>query len=90
MKTTARQELDLAYNNNAIGTYPILMIIIIIIIMFGHMKVTVVPIVISMHKTIPKGLVKRLEESEIKGQVETIKSTVLLTSVTILRQVLKT
>ena len=35
-------------------------------------KVTVIPIVIGMLSTVTKGLVKRLENLEIRGQVETI------------------
>ena len=34
--------------------------------------VTVMPIVISLLGTIPKGLVKRLEDLKIRGRVETI------------------
>ena len=40
--------------------------------------------------TIPKGLVKGLEELEIKGQVETIQTTALLRSARILRRILET
>ena len=39
---------------------------------------------------IPKGLVKGLEDLEIKGQVETIQTTALLRSARIIRKVLKT
>ena len=38
------------------------------------------PIVISVIETIRKGLVKEVEDLEIKGQVETIQTTALLTS----------
>ena len=38
------------------------------------MKVTAVPIVIGALGTIPKGLIKELEDLEIKGQVETIQT----------------
>ena len=36
------------------------------------MKVTLIPIVVDTLGTIPKGLVKGLEDLEIRGQVETI------------------
>ena len=36
------------------------------------MKVTVIPIVIIVLRTIPKGLVKELENLEIRGQVKTV------------------
>ena len=42
------------------------------------MKVMFIPIVIGAHGTIPEGLVKGLEDLEIRGQVETILTTVLL------------
>ena len=51
------------------------------------MKVTVIPIVIG---TVTKGLVQRLEDLEIRGRVETIKTTALLRSARILRRVLET
>ena len=54
------------------------------------MKVTVMPIVIVALGTVPKGLVKGLEDSEIRRQVETIKTTVLLISDKIQRSVLET
>ena len=38
----------------------------------------------------PKGLVHGLEDFEIRGQVETIQSTVLMISVGILRRVVET
>ena len=41
-----------------------------------NMKVTVVPIVIGLLGTVTKGLVKGLEDLEIRGQVETIQTTV--------------
>ena len=49
------------------------------------MKVTVIPIVVGILGTIPKRLVKRLEDLEIIGQVETIQTTALLSSTRILR-----
>ena len=44
------------------------------------MKVTVISIVIDAPETIHKGLVKRLKNLKIRGQLETIKTTVLLRS----------
>ena len=38
------------------------------------MKITVILTIIGALRTIPKGLVKGLEDLEIKGQVETIKT----------------
>ena len=55
-----------------------------------NMKVTVIPIVIGALRTIPKGLVKGLEDLEIRGQVETILTIVLLRSAWILRRVPET
>ena len=55
-----------------------------------NMKVTLIPIVSGAFGTIPKGLVKGLEDLEIRGQVETIQITVLLRSARILRRVLET
>ena len=49
-----------------------------------------IPIVIITLGTIPKGLVKGLEKLDIRGQVETIPITGLLTSTRILRRVLET
>ena len=54
------------------------------------MKVTVVPIEIHALGTIPKGLVTELEDLEIKGQVETIQTTVLLRSARIFRKLEET
>ena len=54
------------------------------------MKVTVIPIVIGALGTVTKGLVKGLEDLEIKGRVETIQTTLLLRSARILRKVLET
>ena len=39
---------------------------------YWNMKVTVIPIVIGALGTITKGLIKRLEDVEIRGQTETI------------------
>ena len=49
----------------------------------------VIPIVIGALGTIPKGLIKRLEDLEIRGLVETILTTALLRSARILRRVLE-
>ena len=54
------------------------------------MRVSVIPIVIGALGTITKGLVKGLEDLELKGQAETILTTALLRSARILRRVLKT
>ena len=51
---------------------------------------TVISIVIGALGTTPKGLIKGLEDLEIRGQVETIKTTALLRSDRILRRVLET
>ena len=55
-----------------------------------NMKNKVIPIVIGVHRTIPKGLVKGLEDLEIGGQVKTIKTTALLRSPRILLRALLT
>ena len=54
------------------------------------MKVTIIPIVIGAFETITKGLLKRLEDLEVGGRVETIQTTTLLRTARILRSVLKT
>ena len=51
-------------------------------------KVTVIPIVIGTLGTISEELRKRLEDLEIRRQVETIQTTALLRSSCILRRVL--
>ena len=56
----------------------------------GNMKVAVMPIIIVALGTIFKALVKRLEELEITGQVDTNQITALLRSARILRRVLET
>ena len=55
-----------------------------------NMKVMVTPIVIGALGTIPKGLEKKLEDIEIRRQVETIRTIALLWSARILRRVLET
>ena len=46
-----------------------------------NMKVTVIPIVVGALGTVTKGLVKRPEDLEIRGRVETIQTIALLRSV---------
>ena len=52
------------------------------------MKVTFLPIVIGAFGTVTKGLLQGLEDLEIRGRVETIKTTALLRLARILRRVL--
>ena len=54
------------------------------------MKVTVILIVISALRTIPKSFRKGLDELEIEGGVETIQITAFLRTIRILRSVLLT
>ena len=53
------------------------------------MKGIIIPAVIGALGTVTKGLVKGLEDLEIRGRVETIQTTVLLRSARILRKVLQ-
>ena len=55
-----------------------------------NMKVTLIPTVYSALGTVTKGLVQGLEDSEIRGQEETIETTALLRSPRIWRRVLET
>ena len=55
-----------------------------------NMQVTIIPIVIRAFGTVTKGLLKRLEELEVGGRVETIQTTILLRTDKILRRVLET
>ena len=55
-----------------------------------NIKVTVIPVVIGLLGTITKGLVKGVEDKEIRGRVETTQTTALLRSARILRRVLET
>ena len=55
-----------------------------------NMKVTIIPIVIGALGKFTKGLVQGLEDWEIRGQVETIQTRVLLRLARILRRVLET
>ena len=54
-----------------------------------NIKVTVISIVIGALGTVSKGLVKRVEDLEIKGQVGIIQTTASLSSTRILRRVLE-
>ena len=54
------------------------------------MRVTIIPIVIGAVGTVTKGLIKGLEDLEIRGRVEAIQTTTLLRSARILRRVLET
>ena len=56
----------------------------------SNMKVTIVSIVIGTFGTVTEGLLKRLEDLEVSGQVKTIQTTALLKTVRILRRVLET
>ena len=47
-------------------------------------------VIIDALGTVPKGLVKKMEELEIRGGTETIQTTALLRSTRILRRVLET
>ncbi len=50
----------------------------------------IILIVISAFGTVLKGLLKGLEDLEVGGRMETIKTTALLKSASILRRVLET
>ena len=54
------------------------------------MKVPIIPIVIGAFDIVNKGLLKGLEDLEIRGRLATIKTTTLLRTVRILRGVLET
>ncbi len=53
------------------------------------MKVTIVPFVIGAFGKITKGLLKGLEDLEVGGRVETIRTTTLLKTARILRRLLE-
>ena len=55
-----------------------------------NMKVNVIPIVIGALSRVTKGLVKGLEDMDIRVRVDTIQTTALLRSARILRRVLET
>ena len=54
------------------------------------MRVTVIPIVVGALGSVPKGLVKKQEELEIRGRIKTIQTTEFVRSVKILRKVQET
>ena len=54
------------------------------------MKVTVIPIDVGVLRTVTNGLVKGLEDLEIRVRMETIQSTPLLRSARLLRRDLET
>ena len=55
-----------------------------------NMKMAFIPIIISVLGTVNKGLLKGLEDLEIRGRVKAILTSVLLRSTRILRRVLET
>ena len=54
------------------------------------MKVTIISIAIGALDTVTKGLLKGLEDLEVRGRVETIQTTALLRTARILRRILET
>ena len=54
------------------------------------MKVTIIQIVIGAFGTVIKGILKGLEDFEVGDRVETIQTTALLKTASILRRVLET
>ena len=54
-----------------------------------NMKVTIIPIVIGAFGTVTKGLLKGLEDLGVGGREETIETTTLLRTASILRRVLE-
>ena len=54
-----------------------------------NIKVTIIPIVIGVFSTVTEGLLKALEDLEIREQLETIQTTALLKTARILRRVLE-
>ena len=55
-----------------------------------NMRVTNIPIVIGAFGTVTKRLLKRMEDFEVGGRLETIQITALLRTARILRRILKT
>ena len=55
-----------------------------------NMKVTVIPIVIGAFGTVTKGLLKGLDDLEVRERMETIQTTVLFRSARIMGRVLET
>ena len=56
----------------------------------SNMQVTIILILIGAFGTVTKGLLKRLDDLEVGGRVETIQTTALLRTARILRRVLET
>ena len=56
----------------------------------SNMKVTIIPIVIGAFGTVTNGLLKGLEDLEVRGRVETIQTTALFGMARILRRVMGT
>ena len=56
----------------------------------SNIKVTIIPIVIGVFGTVTKGLLKRLEDLEIGGRLETIQTAALLRTARIPRRILDT
>ena len=54
------------------------------------MKVALIPILVGAFETIPKALVKGLEDLEIRAQVEIIQTTALLRTNRIPRRIMET
>ena len=55
-----------------------------------NMKVTIIPIVITVFGVVTEGLLKGLEDLEARGRLQTIQTTALLRTARILRRVLET
>ena len=56
----------------------------------GNMRITIIPIVISVLCIVTKGFIQGLEDLEINGRVEAIQTTALLRSARILKRVQET
>ena len=55
-----------------------------------NMQGSIIPIVIGAFGTVANGLLKRLEDLEVGGRVETIQTTALLRTARILRRAMET
>ena len=55
-----------------------------------NVKVTITPIVIGAFVTVTKGLLKGLEDLEVEERLETIQTTTLLRTTSIVKRVLET
>ena len=53
-------------------------------------KVKIIPMAIGAFSTVTKGLLKGLEDLEVRGRVETIRTATLLRTARVLRKVLET